>query len=1262
MSVQRIYVSKRKPHNTESEKLLDILKVDENILNIEDLTILNRYDVEGLSDEELKLTLHTVFSEPMVDDLHLETYDFTNTHYFSVEYLPGQYDQRADSAVQCVKVMTGVENVIIKCAKTYVFKGNIDEHSLKKIKNVIVNEIDQRIASESIPNTLVQIMPEAESVKTIDKFIDMNESELSNLISTMGLAMNLDDIKFSQDYFKNEEKRNPTETELKLLDTYWSDHCRHTTFNTHITNVDIVDGKYKGLFENTYYEYVALREKIYGDRINSKEMSLMDLGTIAAKALKSQGKLDNLEVSDENNACSIEIDVDVDGKNVPYLLQFKNETHNHPTEIEPFGGAATCIGGAIRDPLSGRAYVYQSMRISGASDPRKKVANELEGKKLSQRKITTDAAKGFSSYGNQIGLTTGYVQEFYHDGFTAKRLEAGAVIAACPKANVRREKPENGDVILLLGGRTGRDGIGGATGSSKEHDGGSLDICGAEVQKGNAPEEHKIQRLFRKPNVSLMIKKCNDFGAGGVGVAIGELADGLDINLNNVPKKYEGLSGTEIALSESQERMAVVIEEKDLDAFMEECRIENLECSLVAHVTNTNRLIMKHDNKEIVNISRTFLDSAGAARKQAVKIIDPVKTEYINDKKDFSFSYIVKNTLSDLNVCSQKGLVEMFDSTIGAGSVVTPFGGITGNTPTQCMIGKIPLLKGDTNTVSLMASGYNPYVMEWSPFHGAYFAIVESASKIVANGGLLKDIRLSFQEYFERLGFNETSWGKPMAALLGALKAQMELGIAAIGGKDSMSGTFKDSDSGIEINVPPTFISFAVTSSKLDRVITNEFKEDGGDIYFVKSPVSDFDLLEMDEFIKNCNFIEKLIEDKNVCAINTVTNGGIIESICKMSFGNNIGVTLNIDSLDHEIEKLTFPYYGSFVVQVKKGYNIESNSNIFKIGEINNKGVISLDNEEIKISDAYNMWSKPLEHIFPTKVENTKEIIEKRDYNKKSSLTIAKNIVKPRVAVLALPGTNCEYDTKRIFEKAGSEEVNPFVFRNMTSQDALESCDAFADIINNSQILVLPGGFSAGDEPEGSGKFYVSVLKNSKIRNAIDDLVNKRDGLVIGICNGFQALIKTGLLTYGYITDLKETDPTLSFNTIGRHVSQMVRTRVASTNSPWMANRNVGEIDIVPVSHGEGRFVADPAVVNKLFDNGQVLFQYVDLDGNITMESPYNPNGSVMAIEGICSPDGRVLGKMGHSERIGNGVHLNNSYGNLNQEIFTAGVSYFTGK
>lgn len=1258
MAVFRIYVTKRNEHAVESKRLFNMLKNDEMIAGLSKLTILNRYDVEGLSKEQLEKTLHTVFSEPMVDDVYLETYPFGSSKYFSVEYLPGQYDQRSDSAEQCVKVMTGAENVTVRCAKTYVLEGSVNDNDINKIKNIIVNHIDQRIASEVKPETLVLNMPEPEPVKEIADFINMNEKQLSALILSMGLAMNIDDIKFSQDYFKNQEKRNPTETELKLLDTYWSDHCRHTTFNTILEDIKIENGRYSALFNDVLNMYESMRHEIYGEKISNKPKSLMDMAVIGARDAKRKGLLNNLEESEENNACSIEIDVNIDGTKEKWLLQFKNETHNHPTEIEPFGGAATCVGGAIRDPLSGRAYVYQSMRITGGADPRKPVEDYLKGKKLSQRKIVQDAAKGFSSYGNQIGLTTGYVQEFYHDGFIAKRLETGAVIGACPKKSVRRESPSAGDVIILLGGRTGRDGVGGATGSSKEHDASSIEICGAEVQKGNAPEEHKIQRLFRKENVSKMIKKCNDFGAGGVAVAIGELADGLEINLNKVPKKYEGLSGTEIALSESQERMAVVVCENDLENFIKECNKENLEATMVARVTDTNRLQMMHNGKMIVDISREFLDSAGAARYQNAFIVNPSKTNYIEDRKYNTFNELIENTLSDLNVCSQKGLVEMFDSSIGASSVITPFGGKTAKTPAQSMVAKIPVLHGDTTTVSIMASGYNPYIMQWSPFHGAFFAVIESVSKVAAAGGRLEDVRLSFQEYFERLSSDEKRWGKPAAALLGALKAQYDLGLAAIGGKDSMSGTFKDSETGREINVPPTLISFAVAPADLANIVTNQLENDGGDVYLLKTPVSSDDLIDTASFKENLKTLEKLIADKVVKAVHTVTNGGIIESLAKMAFGNMTG--LNIENIS--LNELSFPYYGSFIIQTKKGFDISAVKNISKIASLNNSHEFVYNNEKISLNNALSIWESPLEHIFPSKIESDKGIIKPRDYTERSALKKAKVIVKPQVAVLALPGTNCEYDTKRIFEKAGSRTVEPFIFRNMSVEDAVESCNEFAEIVNKSQILVLPGGFSAGDEPEGSGKFYVSVLKNDKVRQAVDDLINKRDGLIIGICNGFQALIKTGILTHGHICDLTENDATLSFNTIGRHVSQMVHTRVTSLNSPWMNLRNIGEIDIVPVSHGEGRFTAPQEVIDKLFENGQVLFQYTDLEGNITMASPYNPNGSVMAIEGICSPCGRALGKMGHSERVGHGVHINNAYGNMDQRLFEAGVKYFTGE
>lgn len=1258
MAVKRIYVTKRSEHAVEADKILNMLKNDENIKGISGLVILNRYDVEGLTDAQIENTLYTVFAEPMVDDVYKDKFPFENNTYFSVEYLPGQYDQRADSAEQCIKVITGAENVIVRCAKTYVLHGEISKEQLNKIISVMVNSIDQRIAAEEIPSTLsLKILP-PEEVKVIENFINFNDDELAKTISNMGLAMNIDDIKFSQDYFKNQEKRNPTETELRLLDTYWSDHCRHTTFNTILDKIEIEEGKYSKLFQESLENYYNLRSEIYGDKISSKPVSLMDMAIIGARDAKRKGLLENLEQSEENNACSIEIDVNVDGKKEPWLLQFKNETHNHPTEIEPFGGAATCVGGAIRDPLSGRAYVYQSMRITGAADPRKPVEDFLKGKKLSQRKIVQDAAKGFSSYGNQIGLTTGYVQEFYHDGFVAKRLETGAVIGACPKRAVTRLTPEPGDEIILLGGRTGRDGVGGATGSSKEHDASSIEICGAEVQKGNAPEEHKIQRLFRNENVSKLIKKCNDFGAGGVGVAIGELSDGLEIDLNKVPKKYEGLTGTEIALSESQERMAVVVHKDDVDAFIAECKKENLEATPVAKVTDKKRLQMFHNGKLIVDISREFLDSAGALRRENAYISNPQKTEYTNKQAETSFSEMVVNTLSDLNICSQKGLVEMFDSSIGASTVVTPFGGKTGNTPAQAMVAKIPVLKGDTTTVSIMASGYNPFIMEWSPFHGAYYAVIESVSKIAATGGKLQDIRLSFQEYFERLSHDEKRWGKPVASLLGALKAQTDLGLAAIGGKDSMSGTFKDSVTGREINVPPTLISFAVAPSDLEYVTTNQLEHNGGNIYFLKTNILKNDLIDTASFKENLKALEKLISDKVVTAVYAITSGGIIEALSKMAFGNMVG--FNIKGL--ELKDLTFPYYGSFIIQTKKGYTLSGVKNILEIADINSKNEVTFNNEVVNIENMLLTWQKPLEYIFPSFYQAENNIIEKRDYHKRSSLKCANVKVQPSVAVLTLPGTNCEYDTKRIFEKAGSKEVEPFIFRNMTTEDAVASCNEFADIINKSQILVLPGGFSAGDEPEGSGKFYVSVLKHAKVRQAVDDLINKRDGLIIGICNGFQALIKTGILTYGHICDLTAEDATLSFNKIGRHVSQMVHTRVTSLNSPWMNLREIGEIDIVPVSHGEGRFTAPKPLIDKLFENGQVLFQYTDLEGNITMASPFNPNGSDMAIEGICSPCGRALGKMGHSERVGNGVHINNQYGNMDQRLFEAGVKYFTGE
>ena len=1256
MSVIRIYVTKRKGYRVEGENLLKSLREDLNLKSLKNITILNRYDVEGLSLDELKPSLNTVFAEPMADELFLDNYPKNLTSHnalvFGVEYQSGQYDQRADSAEQCVQVVTGVAKVKIACAKIYILEGGLTQEEIIKIKKYLINDVDQKETNLEKPTTLEMKWEKPAKVLSIVDFITFDENGLKNLIRTMGLAMSLDDLKFAQNYFKNTEHRNPTETELKLLDTYWSDHCRHTTFNTIIDNMEISFSSYKSLFEEALKIYKNMRSFVYGDK--QKDITLMDMATIGAKYFRKKGLLNNLEESEENNACSIEIDVKTDNGLEKWLLQFKNETHNHPTEIEPFGGAATCLGGAIRDPLSGRAFVYHAMRVTGAGDPRTDVSETIPGK-LMQRKITREAAAGFSSYGNQIGIATGFVEEYYHEGFLAKRMETGAVIGAAPKKNVLRKRPEAGDVVILLGGGTGRDGIGGATGSSKEHNESSILLCGAEVQKGNAPVEHKIQRLFRNPEVTRMIKKCNDFGAGGVGVAIGELAAGLNVNLDAVPKKYEGLNGTEIAVAESQERMAAVVSPCNVEAFINHCCIENLNAAPVAVVTDDNRLKMVWLGDEIVNISREFLDSAGAPRHAQVKIAGIDKDNYFNKLKfkGNSFEERTKNILSDLNVCSKKGLVERFDSTIGAGSVLTAFGGIYGDTPSEYMAAKIPLLEGDTSTISLMACGYNPNICSWSPYHGALYAVVESVSKIIAAGGRLDDIRLSFQEYFERLENDKEKWGKPCAALLGALKAQYELNIAAIGGKDSMSGTFKDQSTGNFINVPPTLISFAVAPSDIERVITPEFKKAGNIIGLIKTPVDKQSVIDFNIFKENIGLIGELNKSKIIKAIYTVKSGGVIEALSKMAFGNRVGFKLN-NTLS--LDELTLPLYGSFIVELERETPIK---NFVEIGETLNEAVIKFKDEVVSLEKIYNFWTYPLENIFPSKVEGTKEIISLRDYNGKPKIVASLTKVKPTIALLALPGTNCEYDTKRAFELAGSRRVTPFVFRNATTAEAVESCEEFAKIIENSQILAVPGGFSAGDEPEGSGKFFVSVFKHPKVRQAIDNLINKRDGLIIGICNGFQALIKTGLLTHGYICDLTENDATLTFNSIGRHVSQMVRTRVASVNSPWLSLRQVGEVDILPVSHGEGRFVAPQKVIDNLFASGQVMFQYVDLEGRVTMEFPYNPNGSVMGIEGICSPNGRALGKMGHGERVGKGVHLNNAYGNMEQRLFEAGVKYF---
>jgi len=1261
MSIRRIYVEKRSEHAIEAKSLKEDIKRFLNIKGIEDFIILHRYDIEGLTDDEFNSTVKIVFAEPMVDLLYIEEYPFLSTdRYFAVEYLPGQFDMRSDSAIQSVKVIVGVEDISIRTAKIYLIRGDISSADINKIKAYLINKVDQRESVLTKPLTLKPTIKEIEDVKVIDGFIDYSDAELSNTISEFSLSMNLEDIKSAHNYFSNIEKRNPTETEIKLLDTYWSDHCRHTTFNTVIDEITINDGTYSDLFKSELKAYITMRETLYTDRLDKKPITLMDLATISTKARVADGTLTNLEDSEENNAASIEIDIKYsDGDTDKVLLMFKNETHNHPTEIEPFGGAATCLGGAIRDPLSGRAYVYQAMRITGSADPRERVADTLEGK-LPQIKITREAARGYSSYGNQIGIATGFVKELYHPLFKAKRMEVGAVIGAVRKADILRGTPINGDLIIMLGGRTGRDGVGGATGSSKEQDLKSIDISSAEVQKGNAPEEHKLLRLFRKPIVIKMIKKANDFGAGGVSVAVGELATGVDINLNLMPKKYEGLSATELALSESQERMAVIIDPKDLEQFMSECDIENIEATLLAEVTDSNRLIMRHNNKIIVDISRDFLDSAGATRVQNIEIDSNVSYNYFDEdryNKTDNFYRAVTSNITDINIAIQQGLVESFDFSIGARTVLSPYGGKYQLTESESMISMIPtpILTRDTDTVSVVSYGYNPYLSESSPFHGAYFAVIESVTKLVAAGVALDQIRLSFQEYFERLGENPTRWGKPFLSLLGALKALNSLSLASIGGKDSMSGTYRDENNNIEITVPPTLISFAFSTTDINRVVSGELKKSGERLFLIKTNFTEDNLLDIENYKNNIELVDEIILDNEISSIYTIKHGGLIEAVVKMGIGNMLGVDLNNNL---SLSQMQFPYYGSFIVSTDSD-SFEFERDVIEIGKVIDEPVLRYNDSELFLSDLADSSIDSLASIFSSKVDFIEQYDPKvGEYNNR--LTIARSEkIKPSVAILALPGSNCEYDTKRAFELAGSRDVEPFIFRNRSASQIKESIEYFANLINTSQILAIPGGFSAGDEPDGSGKFFVSVFMNPLIRDAIDNLINKRDGLVIGICNGFQALIKSGLITKGYISELTEDDATLSFNTIGRHVSRFVHTRVSSVKSPWLALREVGEIDITPVSHGEGRFTAPKEAIDKLFKSGQVAFQYVDMDGKVTMQYPYNPNGSAHAIEGITSLDGRVLGKMSHSERYGNNLYINSRYGNMDQQIFTAGVKYF---
>ena len=1249
-NVKRLLVEKREGFDLEAKALMKDLKDSLHIDCIDDLRLLNRYDIEGLSDEICDSASKTIFSEPNLDVVYKEDVEYDkDAKVFAVEYLPGQYDQRADWAAQCVQIINEGQRPNINSAKLYILTGDIDDELFAKIKSYVINPVDSREASLEKPETLELETEIPTEVATIEGFIDFSMEELEKFLKEQGLAMTIDDLKYVQEYFQNQEKRNPTITEIKVLDTYWSDHCRHTTFMTQIKDVEIEDGKFNEIIKETYSKYVEARNTIYIDR--QKDMCLMD---IAVKELKAAGKLEDLDESEEINACSINIDVNVDGKIEKYLLMFKNETHNHPTEIEPFGGAETCLGGAIRDPLSGRSYVYQAMRVTGSADPRTSLEDTLHGK-LMQKKITTEAANGYSSYGNQIGLTTGQVTEVYDEDFVAKRMEIGAVIAAVPKENVIRKRPEKGDIIILLGGKTGRDGCGGATGSSKEHSEESIETCGAEVQKGDAPNERKIQRFFRNKEVAQMIKRCNDFGAGGVSVAIGEIAESLDINLDLVPKKYDGLDGTELAISESQERMACAIDAENKDRFIELAGLENLQATHVATVTDTGYLRMFWNGKAIVDLNRAFLNTNG--KKQQTDIHVPkvdeentffntgkikVEGETISDKFD--------SVLKDLNVCSQKGLVEKFDNTIGSNTVLLPFGGKYQRTPIQGMVAKIPVLDGKTTTSSIMTFGYNPKIGKWSPFHGALYAVVESICKLVAVGGDYKTTRLTFQEYFEKLGKDKTKWGKPFSALLGAYYAQKEFGIPAIGGKDSMSGTFE------HINVPPTLVSFAVDTVDAEYVVSQEFKKAGSVLAVIKTPTLESGIPDFDILKKNLDKIRELTQAKKVLASYALGYGGLGEAIAKMAFGNKIGFEV---AKDVDTDKLFDPAYGNIALEMDKADLALLEDLDYKVAGKTIEGqYIDVDGYKVCLGKIYKAYESTLEPIFPTKaVEPTGEVKNINfivNEHQKSSLSI----VQPKVFIPAFPGTNCEYDSARAFEDAGAK-ASIKVFRNLSYANIEDSIETMVKEIESSQIVMIPGGFSAGDEPDGSAKFIATVFRNPKIAEAVNDLLTNRDGLMLGICNGFQALIKLGLVPYGEIKPVTAEDaPTITYNNIGRHQAKVVTTRIASNKSPWLAGTQVGDLHSISISHGEGKFVANKETFDQLVANGQIATQYVDLDGNATYDIDYNPNGSFYAVEGITSADGRILGKMGHSERIGK-YTLKNIHGEKDQKIFESGVNYF---
>ena len=1248
--VFRVFVEKKKGNDIEARQLQEDLVSTVGITALEDLRLINRYDAQGLSMEEFESAVKLILSEPNLDNVYSELEIPFEWRYFAVEFLPGQFDQRADSAAQCIQLLTQGERPLVASAKVYMLKGAITDAEFDKIKSYIINPVESREASMDIPQSLDITAEVPADIIRIDGFTAKSDEEIAEYHKNMGFAMSVADLCWVRDYFKT-EGRDPSLTELKVIDTYWSDHCRHTTFSTILDDIKVEKSKYSKAVEDAIKEYFDLRNEVYGDR--EKNVCLMDMACIGAKALKKRGVLDNLDESDEINACSIEVPVTVDGKTEQWLVQFKNETHNHPTEIEPFGGAATCLGGAIRDPLSGRAYVYQAMRVTGSGDPTVSFEDTLEAK-LPQKKITTGAAQGYSSYGNQIGLATGQVVELYDEGYVAKRMEIGAVIGASPKKNVIREVPQEGDIIVLLGGRTGRDGCGGATGSSKAHNSMSIETCGAEVQKGNPPTERKIQRLFRNEEVATMIKRCNDFGAGGVSVAIGELADGLDIDLDKVPKKYDGLDGTELAISESQERMAVVLDKNDVDRFIRLSNEENLEATPVAVVTSTNRLVMTWRGDKIVDISRDFLNTNGVTQHASAVI------EAVDDSKNYrtdipqaltglSTAKALKANLERLEVCCQKGLSERFDSSIGAATVLMPFAGKYQLTPEEAMAAKLPVLKGETDDATVMSYGFIPKLSEWSPFHSAAFAVTESLAKLAAVGCDPSKARLTFQEYFERLNDDPKRWGKPAAALLGSISAQIGYGAPSIGGKDSMSGSFN------ELDVPPTLVSFAVGMSKASKTVSTRFKRAGSKVYMINIPVdAETGLPVYNEAMAVMKNVYEEVRNGSILAAGVVKEGGAAANVCKMAFGDKLGFTFEQDL---DMNTLFAPMQGNFVVECADALSDKFTDTVL-LGTTNDNGVFIIDGEVLTVDELVDAWCSKLEKVFPQNSGVKADMPQDIELYKERSIFICKNkVAKPRVFIPAFPGTNCEVDTARAFEKAGAE-VEILVVNNLSPSAINETIDRAVKAINNAQIVMLPGGFSGGDEPEGSGKFIATTFRNPRVAEAVSKLLNCRDGLMLGICNGFQALIKLGLVPYGEIREIKPTDPTLTFNTIGRHISQMAYTRVTSVKSPWLAGVNAGDVLAVPISHGEGRFTADAETIKRLAENGQIATQYVDLSGTPVSEMPFNPNGSVCAVEGITSPDGRVLGKMGHCERKGENLYANVPF-EKDLKLFESGVNYF---